>query len=55
MTGSCTACIVALGRDSRMIYAANLGDSGFMVVRDNKVGAWMFVGEHGWMFVGECG
>lgn len=33
--GSSTACILALEGDT--LHAANLGDSGFMVVRRNKV------------------
>ncbi|KAH8266976.1 hypothetical protein KR026_012551, partial [Drosophila bipectinata] len=37
IVGSCTACIVALDRVTGILYAANLGDSGFMVVRGGKV------------------
>jgi len=35
--GSCTACVVALHREQSAIYTANLGDSGFRVVRAGKV------------------
>lgn len=37
LIGSCTACIVALHREDHTIYTANLGDSGFLVVRGGKV------------------
>lgn len=37
LIGSCTACIVALHRDEHTIYTANLGDSGFLVIRGGKV------------------
>lgn len=36
-TGSSTACIVTLHREERKIYSANLGDSGFMVIRDGEI------------------
>ena len=35
--GSSTACIVSLHREERTIYSANLGDSGFLVVRDGEI------------------
>lgn len=35
--GSCTACVVALHCDENMIYTANLGDSGFVVIRRGEV------------------
>ena len=35
MQGSCTACILVL--EGNQLHVANLGDSGFVVVRDNKV------------------
>ncbi|XP_005102660.1 protein phosphatase PTC7 homolog [Aplysia californica] len=35
--GSSTACIVSLHREERTIYAANLGDSGFLLIRDGEV------------------
>jgi protein phosphatase PTC7 len=37
LIGSCTACIVALHREDSTIYTANLGDSGFRVVRGGKI------------------
>lgn len=37
LLGSSTACIVSLHREERTIYTANLGDSGFLVVRDDEV------------------
>ncbi|CAG9865077.1 unnamed protein product [Phyllotreta striolata] len=35
--GSSTACVVILNRDNNTLYTANIGDSGFMVVRRGKV------------------
>ncbi|QQP48763.1 Phosphatase PTC7 -like protein, partial [Caligus rogercresseyi] len=35
--GSSTACVVILSHKDRMMYAANIGDSGFLVVRDGKI------------------
>ncbi|GFN92815.1 phosphatase ptc7-like protein [Plakobranchus ocellatus] len=35
--GSSTACIVSLHREERTIYSANLGDSGFLVIRDGEI------------------
>lgn len=37
LIGSSTACIVVFNRESRLVHTANLGDSGFVVVRDNKI------------------
>lgn len=37
ITGSTTACIVVLNRDLNTIYTANIGDSGFVVVRHGKI------------------
>lgn len=37
VVGSCTACIVSLDRATGILYAANIGDSGFMVVRGGTV------------------
>ncbi|ESO04675.1 hypothetical protein HELRODRAFT_99567 [Helobdella robusta] len=37
LIGSCTACIVALNREDKKIYTANLGDSGFLVIRDGRI------------------
>ncbi|KAH8417062.1 hypothetical protein KR222_002489, partial [Zaprionus bogoriensis] len=35
--GSSTACLVALNRSDCTLHTANLGDSGFLVLRDNRV------------------
>lgn len=35
--GSSTACIVVLDRQSHQLHTANLGDSGFLVVRGGEV------------------
>lgn len=35
--GSSTACVVVLNRDASTLYTANIGDSGFVVVRHGKV------------------
>jgi protein phosphatase PTC7 len=37
VSGSSTACIVSLHREERTVYTANLGDSGFLIVRDGEV------------------
>lgn len=37
LVGSSTACIVMLDRLKKTLHAANLGDSGFMVVRKGKI------------------
>ncbi|NXU56177.1 PPTC7 phosphatase, partial [Turnix velox] len=37
LLGSSTACIVVLDRTSRRLHTANLGDSGFLVVRGGEV------------------
>lgn len=37
LTGSSTACIVVLDRTSHRLHTANLGDSGFLVVRGGEV------------------
>ena len=37
ISGSCTACVVALHYDESKIYTANLGDSGFLVIRRGEV------------------
>ncbi|XP_064612186.1 protein phosphatase PTC7 homolog [Liolophura sinensis] len=37
LIGSSTACIVALHREERTMYTANLGDSGFLLIRDGEV------------------
>lgn len=35
--GSSTACIVVLNRETSMVYTANIGDSGFVIVRHGEV------------------
>ncbi|EEB14038.1 5-azacytidine resistance protein azr1, putative [Pediculus humanus corporis] len=35
--GSSTACIVILNKENSMIYTANIGDSGFVIVRQGQV------------------
>lgn len=35
--GSSTACVVILNRENSTLYTANIGDSGFMVVRHGRV------------------
>lgn len=37
LIGSCTACVVSFHREENTIYTANLGDSGFRVVRAGKI------------------
>jgi len=37
LIGSSTACIIVFNRESKYLYSANLGDSGFIVVRNNKI------------------
>lgn len=36
-TGSSTACVMILDRSESIMRAANIGDSGFMVVRGGRV------------------
>ena len=36
-SGSSTACVVALHKEERTMYTANLGDSGFLLIRDGEV------------------
>lgn len=35
--GSSTACVVLLNKENSTLYTANIGDSGFMVVRRGRV------------------
>lgn len=35
--GSSTACVVVLSRKDSILYCANLGDSGFVVLRDGEI------------------
>uniref|UniRef100_A0A5S6QRK8 Protein phosphatase n=1 Tax=Trichuris muris TaxID=70415 RepID=A0A5S6QRK8_TRIMR len=37
IVGSSTACIVVLDRSSSQLYAANLGDSGFLLMRNGRI------------------
>ncbi|KAH8355455.1 hypothetical protein KR084_009644 [Drosophila pseudotakahashii] len=37
IVGSCTACILTLNRRNSTLYTANIGDSGFLVVRSGAV------------------
>ncbi|XP_017051967.1 protein phosphatase PTC7 homolog [Drosophila ficusphila] len=37
VVGSCTACILTLNRANSTLYTANIGDSGFLVVRSGAV------------------
>ena len=37
LLGSCTACVVALDRTGQTLHTANLGDSGFLLIRKGKV------------------
>lgn len=37
LVGSSTACIIVFNRDSNYLHTANLGDSGFIIVRSNKI------------------
>lgn len=37
LTGSSTACILVLNRENSTIYTANIGDSGFIVVRKGEI------------------
>lgn len=37
LIGSSTACIIVFNRESNCLHSANLGDSGFVVIRHNKI------------------
>lgn len=37
LVGSSTACIIVLDKKSKTLYSANLGDSGFIVIRKGEV------------------
>lgn len=37
LVGSSTACIILFHHDTNLLHTANLGDSGFLVIRNNKV------------------
>lgn len=36
-TGSSTACVIVLNRQTSTVYTANIGDSGFVIVRHGEV------------------
>ena len=38
LIGSSTACIVLFNKESKLLHSANLGDSGFVIIRNNKIG-----------------
>ena len=46
LLGSCTACIVSLSREEKTVYAANLGDSGFRIIREGKMVHWSEEQQH---------
>ena len=35
--GSCTACVITYNKESSLIHVANIGDSGFRLVRNGKI------------------
>lgn len=35
--GSSTACVLILNRENRTVYTANIGDSGFIIVRNGEI------------------
>ncbi len=37
LIGSSTACIIVFNRESNYLHTANLGDSGFVIIRNNKI------------------
>lgn len=37
LTGSSTACVLILNRETSTVYTANIGDSGFMVIRKGEI------------------
>jgi protein phosphatase PTC7 len=37
LIGSSTACVIVFHRESHSVHAANLGDSGFIIIRNNKI------------------
>lgn len=37
IAGSSTACVLILNRENSTVYTANIGDSGFMVVREGRI------------------
>lgn len=37
LTGSSTACVLVLNRENNTVYTANIGDSGYIVVRNGEI------------------
>jgi protein phosphatase PTC7 len=37
LIGSSTACLIVFNRETKYLYSANLGDSGFVVIRNNEI------------------
>jgi serine/threonine protein phosphatase PrpC len=37
MAGSATACILSIDKASGQLHSANLGDSGYLVIRNNDI------------------
>lgn len=37
ITGSSTACVLILNRENSTVYTANIGDSGFIIVREGEI------------------
>jgi len=37
VSGSSTACVLVLNRNDAILYCANLGDSGFLIMRSGQV------------------
>ena len=37
LIGSSTACVIVFHRESHSLHTANLGDSGFVIIRNNKI------------------
>lgn len=37
LTGSSTACVLILNRETSTVYTANIGDSGFIVIRKGEI------------------
>lgn len=52
--GSCTACILTINQDNGQLHAANLGDSGFMVLGRAKVSTLQLLGKGLCQGIGRC-
>ena len=46
LIGSSTACILLFNRKSNVLYSANLGDSGFAIIRENQIVHRSFEQQH---------